>query len=245
MVDSRHRVAIVTGAGSGLGAAVVRKLAARKFTIALVDLRASWCDTSLDTLGPDRAGLWAFGADLRYLHEAEATVLRVAETLGPPMVVVNAPFPGRADSAPELPDWESVVHARLRAPLLVSRAAERYLAESGAGRIVNVAQIDSSARKRPDDLVIRETLHALTETLSRELGPRGVQVNTVVADISCAARTADPGSRTRPDCCLAAEDETAALVDYLVSDAAGAVSGRMIESRHPVTESPPAADTLR
>ncbi|MBB5912164.1 NAD(P)-dependent dehydrogenase (short-subunit alcohol dehydrogenase family) [Nocardia transvalensis] len=245
MADGRERVAIVTGGGGGLGAAVVRRLARRDFTIAVVDLRASWCDSSLDTVGPARAGLWAFGADLRYLHEAEATVLRVAESLGPPQVVVNAPFPGRAGIATELPDWGSVVHARLRAPLLVSRAAERYLAESGSGRIVNLAQSDTSVRQRPDDLVVRETLHAMTETLSRELAPRGVRVNTVVTEINCARHGAESGTRPRPDCCVAAENETASMVEFLVSEGGGDISGRMIEFRHPAAESPPDAGALR
>ncbi|MFI5781894.1 SDR family NAD(P)-dependent oxidoreductase [Nocardia sp. NPDC051570] len=222
MGDGRHRVAIVTGAGGSLGAAVVRRLAAREFTIAVVDLRASWCDTSLDAVGPARAGIWAFGADLRFLHEAEATVLRVAEELGPPSMVVNAPFPGRATTSSEVPDWDSVVLAGLRAPLLVSRAAERYLIESGHGRIVNIARTDSSEQPRPEILVVRETLQAMTGTLSQELGPRGVRVNTVLAEIG-------------------ADDEAAAMVDFLISDAADDISGRMIESRPPNPESSPAA----
>ncbi|WP_067535457.1 SDR family oxidoreductase [Nocardia crassostreae] len=240
MENGGNRVAIVTGAGGGLGAAVVGRLAAREFAIALVDLRASWCDTALDSVGRGRAGLWAFGADLGYLHEAEATVLRVAERLGPPSLVVNDPFPGRAQGVSEPPDWDALVQARLRAPLLVSRAAERYLVESGDSRIVNVAQTDISAR-RPDDLVVRETLHALTETLSQELGSHGVRVNTVVAEVNCGRQAAHNSGRSRPDCCLAVEDETASMVEFLVSEAGAAISGRMIETRHPDPHSLPGA----
>lgn len=245
MAKSRRQVAIVTGAGGGLGAAVVRRLAARDFAIAAVDLRASWCDTALDTVGPARAGLWTFGADLRYLHEAEATVIRVAETLGPPTVVVNAPFPGRTGAVPELLDWDSVVYARLRAPLLVGRAAERYLTESGNGRIVNVARADVSARQRVDDLVVRESVHVMTETLSHELGPRGVRVNTVLAELDCPPHGSDAGIRSRLDCCLAAEDRVAATVEFLITDAAVNITGQMIDSRGPVPQSPPDASALR
>ncbi|RDI65147.1 SDR family NAD(P)-dependent oxidoreductase [Nocardia pseudobrasiliensis] len=244
MRADQRRVAIVTGAGGCLGAAVVRRLLALGFITAAVDLRASWCDTSLDAVGPGGTGLWAYGADLRYLHEAEATVLRVAETLGPPTVIVNTPFPGRADSLPRLRDWESVLQDRLRAPLLVSRAAEPYLAQSGRGRIVNVARIDTSTPPRPDDLVVRETLHALTEALSRELGPREVRVNTVVAEINCATHAATFRRSSRPDRCMKAERETAAMVGFLVSEAAGNISGRLIETGHPLIRSPPEAGTL-
>ncbi|MFI1916218.1 SDR family NAD(P)-dependent oxidoreductase [Nocardia sp. NPDC020380] len=242
MTSGGSRVALVTGAGGGIGAAVVRRLAAREFIVAAIDLRASWCDTAWDTAGPRQAGLWTFGADLSFLHEAEAAVTRVAETLGPPTVIVNAPFPGRADLAPDLPDWESLVQARLRAPLLVSRAAERYLTETG-GRIITVAQTGLAAR-RPDDLVVRETLHALTETLSQELAPHGVLVNTVVAELNCANPAPD-GAGSRADCCLAVVNETAAMVEFLAVEADDGITGRMIEARHPAPESPPGASTLR
>ncbi|WP_187776411.1 SDR family NAD(P)-dependent oxidoreductase [Antrihabitans cavernicola] len=237
----KRPVAIVTGVGSPLGAAIVRKLIGRGFDIAAVDLRASWCDTSLGDASADRVRIRAFGADLRYLHEAEAMVLRVAEAMGPPSVVVNAPFPGRAGIVSELPEWESVVHARLRAPLLVSRAAERHLAASGDGRIVNVLQTGGTGRHRPDDLVIRETLRAMTETLAKELGPQGVVVNTIVTEVDCPTRT---GESAR-DCCVVAEERTASKVEFLVSDAVDGVSGQMIESPHPMRTSTPARDTLR
>lgn len=232
MVDDPPRVAIVVGAGSSLGAAVVHRLAGCGFVIAMVDLRASWCDTSLDALGPTHPRPWAFGADVRYLHEAEAAVTRVAETLGPPAVVVNTQFPGR-DEAPA-----SGPKPGLRAPLLVSRAAGRYLADAGQGRIVNVAQT-GSAHGQPGEPASREAVHEVTTTLDGELGSRGVRVNTVVAEVDCAGEAVSAGTQALPECCAASVEETADWVDYLVSEAGQHISGRVFTSSDPVPQSPP------
>lgn len=228
------RVAIVTGAGGPLGAEIARRLLGRGFAIAAADLRLSWCETALGELTTDDTHLKFFGADLRYMHEAEAMVLSIAESMGPPEVVVNAPFPGRRDVVLSMTEWESIVYARLRAPLLVSRAAERHLAASGAGRIVNVLQTDVSGPHRPDDLVAWEALRAMTETLSTELGLRGVAVNTVAIETDCPTASAE----SRQECCVTAEAMTASRVEFLVSDVDD-VSGQMIRFTHPAQQSAP------
>ncbi|WP_278260502.1 SDR family NAD(P)-dependent oxidoreductase [Nocardia sp. AG03] len=233
MVDDPPRVAIVVGAGSSLGAAVVHRLAGRGFVIAMVDLRASWCDTSLDALGPTHPRPWAFGADVRYLHEAEAAVTRVAETLGPPAVVVNTQFPGRDDSP------ASARKPGLRAPLLVSRAAGRYLADSGEGRVVNVAQTGRAHGHPAEGPAPRAEVHAVTTTLDEELGARGVSVNTVVAEVDCPGEPVAAGTSALPECCAASVEETADWVDYLVSEAGQHISGRVFASGEPVPQSPP------
>ncbi|MEV6771970.1 SDR family oxidoreductase [Nocardia sp. NPDC051030] len=227
MGENRYPVAIVTGAGSALGIAVVRRLAACGFVIASVDLRAAWVEDGLTTA--DRAQSWTRSADVRYIHEAEATVIRAAEALGRPTVVVNAPFPGHGGHSGDVPDWEAVLHDRLRAPLLITRAAQRYLAGTGNGRIINVTHADISAR-RPVDVVTDKALHALTETLAHELAPQGIQVNTVVAE-TC-------GAHGRRDCCVAVESETASIVEFLVSQEAREHTGHHMVARHPVYRSP-------
>ncbi|WP_435176833.1 SDR family NAD(P)-dependent oxidoreductase [Actinacidiphila sp. bgisy145] len=230
MSTSPHPVAIVTGAGRGVGAAVVRRLAARQFAVAAIDLKESWCVGTLDAMVEHRASVRAFGADLGFLHEAEAAVLRVVEALGPPSVVVNLPQhvrpAGQLRPLEEESDWDGVIRARLRAPLLLSRAAQRHLVDSGRGRIVNVVPPPSTRPPHVTELVSRAGLDAITLLLAEELGPFGVSAVTV----------APAGHRPRREGGRAGEkqvdelvEELAAAVEFLVCDAEPDVTGRRLD----------------
>lgn len=229
-------VAIVTGAGGGVGAAVVRRLAARQLAVAAVDLRESWCAGTLDALAEHRARARAFGADLRFLHEAEATVLRVVEVLGPPSVVVNipqdVPAAGVGRLRDEEQDWDAVIRTRLRAPLLLSRAAQQHLADSGQGRIVNVASRQGARPHHVTELVAQAGLDVITRMLAEELKSFGAAVVTVDSEggePGVAPRTeVPPRAGAGPRAVEGGAEELACAVEYLVCDADPEVSGRRV-----------------
>src|SRR4051812_22769448 len=141
MTTPHERIAIVTGAGDLVGTAAARAAAGLGYTVAAVDRRVALCDGTLDALSAlDRPGR-AFEADLTLAHEAEATVGRIYDEMGPPTALVNNPQ--FAWSAPRMQssedDWDTVLSINLRAAFLMSRAVQYHLVQQGSGRIVNVA----------------------------------------------------------------------------------------------------------
>src|SRR5215510_13989070 len=89
MAQDAQRVAIVTGAARGIGAATARRLAADGMTVAVLDLDASSCDATVEAITTAGGHAIAVGADVSKGDQVEAAVGTVAAELGPPAVLVN------------------------------------------------------------------------------------------------------------------------------------------------------------
>ncbi|HYF23833.1 MAG TPA: SDR family NAD(P)-dependent oxidoreductase [Caulobacteraceae bacterium] len=240
-LEGRH--ALVTGGGSGIGAACARRLAGLGARVTLV--------------GRDRAKLDAVAADLPEAFAAvadvtdEAAVTRAfsaaAERFGPVTILIaNA---GAASSAPFLKtsraDWDSTLGVNLTGAFLCARAALPAMLDAGWGRIVAVA---STAGLKGYPYVAayvaaKHGLVGLTRALALEVAAKGVTVNAVCpgfTDTDLVSRSAETiAAKTgrdvqaakaalasaNPQGRLIAPDEVAATVAWLCLPEAAAVNG--------------------
>ena len=167
----RKRVAIVSGAGGDLGAAIAQRLADDGFTVAGCDLvvgREGELHVELDVL--DRPAVGAF-------------VERVAAELGPPEVIVTAAGVQRTGPSEAVgpDDWQHVLDVNLTGTWNVIQAALPGLLARGGGRVVTISsEIGLSGLERYAAYAASKGgVIALTKSLARELAPRGVCVNSV------------------------------------------------------------------
>jgi 3-oxoacyl-[acyl-carrier protein] reductase len=179
------RVALVTGASRGIGAAIAKRLASDGARVA-VNHRKSEKDAAavVDTIADGGGTARVFKADMTDAAQAHALVEAVYDAFGSLDILVNNV--GDVASAP----LEAIDEAHLRAmlqinvaaPIFATQAAAKYLprAESG-GRVINISAI-ASHHSLPGLSVyaaMKAALNALTRTWALELGPRGVTVNAV------------------------------------------------------------------
>lgn len=167
----RKRVAIVSGAGGDLGAAIAQRLADDGFAVAGCDLVVGGegeLHVELDVL--DRPAVGAF-------------VERVAAELGPPEVIVTAAGVQRTgpSEAVDTDDWQHVLDVNLTGTWNVIQAALPGLLARGGGRVVTISsEIGLSGLERYAAYAASKGgVIALTKSLARELAPRGVCVNSV------------------------------------------------------------------
>jgi len=178
-------VALVTGGGAGLGAAIARALAARGCAVALT--HHSHRDEALALQAElERTGRRSHVVALDQTDEAScrAAVERTVDALGRLDVLVNnaacaddVPFPDLESLTPEI--WDRVLDTNLRGPFLITRAAAPHLRRSGRGRVVNVAGVPAFIPTGSLALAVSKAgLVHLTRCLAVALAPE-VTVNCV------------------------------------------------------------------
>ena len=241
-IPSVPRVALVTGTASGIGEAVVRHFCELGHQVLAVDFNAQAQATA------DAVGAAFFQADLSDGEACKAAVAEAIKRFGRVDILVNNAGIQHVSPIEEFPEekWRFIIDLMLTAPFLLTQAAWPSMRENGWGRIINIASIHAHVAS-PGKAAYTSAKHGLiglTKTAALEGGGEGITANAIcpayvktplvenqIADqarlhgmseqdvieqimLKSAAvkRLIDPA-------------EVAAMVGYLASDAAGAVSG--------------------
>ena len=244
-MSTTQRTAIVTGAARGIGAAVAKRLAADGFKVAAIDLNQAACAPVVEEIIAAGGTAIALGADVADEKAAAAAVAEVAETLGPPTVLVNNAGVIRDNMLFKMTveDWDTVMNVHLRGSFLMSRAAQQHMAAEQFGRVVNISSTSALGNRGQSNYsAAKAGLQGFTKTLALELGKFGITANAIAPGFIETEMTAATAERKRipfdefkagaasqiPVGRVGQPEDIAHTVSFLVSDVAGFVSGQVI-----------------
>ncbi|MFM9371143.1 3-oxoacyl-ACP reductase FabG [Streptomyces sp. Da 82-17] len=245
MSTTEQRVAVVTGAARGIGAATAIRLAAEGRAVAVIDLDEAACKDTVEQIRAAGGTALAVGCDVSDEEQVEAAVARIADELGAPTILVNNAGVLRDNLLFKMSasDWDTVMNVHLRGAFLMSKACQKHMVDAKFGRIVNLSSSSALGnRGQVNYSAAKAGLQGFTKTLAKELGKFGVTANSVAPgfivtemtkataervgmgfeEFQAAAATQIPVQRVgRPD-------DIANAIAFFTGDAAGFVSGQVM-----------------
>lgn len=184
LLDLTGRVALVTGAGAGIGAGIAARLAEAGAAVTVHYRTSDSGAASVTRAIVDRGGrAIALGGDLSRPDAARDLIEAVRTHFGRVDLLVNNagiyPLSPLIDMDPG--EWEAVVSANLGATHFVTQAFARALPADAGGAVVNIASIEASnvAPMHSHYVAAKAGVVMYTKAAARELGPRGIRVNVV------------------------------------------------------------------
>jgi 3-oxoacyl-[acyl-carrier protein] reductase len=241
------RIAIVTGAGSGIGRATARRLAAEGAYVVVADLREDGARETVRLVAESGGRAEVCVADVTQRADVTRMVAGTAERHGRVDVLVNnAGYPQGPTPVETVTDdhFDRVFAVNVRGTWLGCQAAAPIMKAQRAGAIVNVSST-AGVRVRPGFnayAAAKGAVNTLTKSLAIELAPWRIRVNAIapvatdtpmLRDFIGTGRTEEEGRQaflaTIPLGRLNTPEDNAAAVAYLVSDDAAMVTGTILE----------------
>lgn len=241
------RVAVITGAASGIGAAT-----ARAFARAGADLALAWYPPDGHDIGPVADDVRALGAetivvetDVRRRADVQRLIdSAVAELGAADVVVANAGIARREPLPEDVTDeqWQTILDVNLTGAWRCFRAAIPHMRRRGWGRLLATTSVSG-----PLQAWVEHTSYAASKagmlgvinSLAVELGPAGITVNGVAPGVVATPQSLDPVNSLGPDGVagqaagtpvrrVGAAEDVAAAFQYLASEEASFVTGHVI-----------------
>ena len=237
------RVAVVTGAASGMGLAISRRLADEGSRVALLDLDGDAADQAADDLRGTGAQAIAAKVDVTDRGAVDEALQRVRTELGPVEIMVTSAgldeFVAFTDITTA--QWERMIAVNLTGVFHSVQAAVPDMLAAGWGRIVLISSssAQSGARRMAHYVASKGGVIGLTKALAAELGPHGITVNTIPPgsiDTPMTRRAQDTGALPSTDAIAkmipvrrtGTPDDVAATCAFLCSDEAAYITGQQI-----------------
>jgi 3-oxoacyl-[acyl-carrier protein] reductase len=237
-VKLRDRIALVTGAASGIGAATARRFAREGATVAINDAKPEGLDTVAGEIRAAGAKALVLPGDVTRKADCERIVQEVTRTFGRLDILINNAGINRDATAAKMSEeqWDAVLSVNLKGTFLCAQAALPGMRERAWGRVVNTSSIGSLGNiGQANYAASKAGVIGLTKTLALEYAKYGVTVNAIAPGPVMTAMLAGVPEAIReriiaqvPVGRIASPDEIAGVHVFLASDDAAFITGQVI-----------------
>ncbi|MBA2376506.1 MAG: SDR family oxidoreductase [Actinomycetota bacterium] len=239
------RIAAVTGAARGIGAAEAIRLAQDGANVAVLDLSAEACQETVEAIEATGAEALAVACDVSSSQQVEAAFDEIANKFGRIDILVNNAGLLRDNLSFKMSeeDWDMVLDVHLKGSFLCSKAVQKYMVEQEYGKIIMTSSIVALGnRGQANYSAAKGALQSLARTLAVELGRFNVNVNAVAPGWVETEMTKEAAERAGmsmdemkdrfakniPLKRFGRVEDISNVVSFLVSDEASYISGETI-----------------
>jgi 3-oxoacyl-[acyl-carrier protein] reductase len=239
MNDLSNKVAVVTGAGRGIGQAIALKLAAAGADIACVDLKLEFCAETVQKAQGRGRKAWGFAANVADAASVEAATEQIFAATGKVDILVNNAGITKDSLLMRMSeaDWDAVLDINLKGTFLFTKAFSRSFLKQRSGRIVNIASVVGLMGNagQCNYGASKAGVIGFTKSAARELASRGVTVNAIAPGFIETAMTAKISPEARealvnqiPLGSLGQPEDVADAVLFLAGPAARYITGQLL-----------------